>query len=223
LLDAYAEIGNALPRFDRYATTFKNNPDFQFVLAGIYSAILEFHQRAYKFFQRRGKPSQHSISQHILTFNTAWHLIFLSLWKDFRARFQGIINTIERHRDLIDKEASSIDMFEDRAARVRMLEDITERQRQTTAILESNDIQKRLIQLQSATSWLAVDDKKQEAERIRRSTMRHAGTFGWIVQVSEMISWLKDEDSDPTLWLNGKPGAGMTPLLLIQYSSSILI
>jgi hypothetical protein len=61
LLDAYADIGNALPRFDRYESTFKNNPEFQAVLAGVYSAILEFHQRAYKFFQRRGKltPKQY--------------------------------------------------------------------------------------------------------------------------------------------------------------------
>jgi hypothetical protein len=148
-----------------------------------------------------------------LIFNIAWHLIFLSLWKDFRARFQGIINTIEKHRDFIDKEANSVDMVEDRAARIRILDDIAERQRQASAILDDNDSQKRLLQLQSSTSWVAVDDRRQEAELARRSAMRHAGTFDWIGQVPETKSWLRDDDSEPILWLNGKPGAGASAFL----------
>jgi regulator of extracellular matrix RemA (YlzA/DUF370 family) len=142
----------------------------------------------------------------------------MSLWKDFRAGFQGIINTIEKHRNFIDKEANSINMVEDRATRTRILDDIIERQRQAVVILDSNDIQKQLVQLQSSTSWLAVDDKKQEAERSRRSTMKHSGTFEWIGQVPEMKAWLKNEGSEPTLWLNGKPGAGISRQLNVLTS-----
>jgi hypothetical protein len=222
LLDAYAEIGNALPRFNRYASTFKDNPEFHSILAGIYSAIFEFHQRAYKLFQRRGKLLKELKYQN-LTFIIAWHLIFLSLWKDFRARFQGIINTIEKHRDFIDKEADSIDMVKDRAARTRILDDIEERQRQTAALLDSNDAQKRLVQLQSSISWLAVDDKRQETERSRRSTMRHSRTFKWIKQVPKMKSWLTDDNSEPSIWLNGKPGAGISHVLSCQYFLGTLL
>jgi hypothetical protein len=145
----------------------------------------------------------------------------MSLWKDFRARFQGIINTIEKHRDFIDKEANAFNMVEDRAARTRILDDITERQRQAATTLDDSDTQKRLLQLQSSTSWLAVDDKRQEAERTRRSAMRHAGTFEWIGQVPEMKAWLKDDDSVPVLWLNGKPGAGMSAYLNVPISSDL--
>ena len=222
LLDAYAEIGNALPRFDRYASTFKENPEFQSVLAGIYIAILDFHQRSYKFFQRRGTLFSSERNRPLLTFIPAWHLIFLSLWRDFRARFRGIINTIEKHRDFIDKEASSIDMVEDRAARTRILDDIARRQRQSAANLDSDDIQKRLVQLQSSTSWLAIDDKSQEAERERRSTMRHPGTFEWIENVTEMKSWLRDDESEPIVWLNGKPGAGMCHTFICPHSKCVL-
>ncbi|CZR56608.1 uncharacterized protein PAC_06497 [Phialocephala subalpina] len=86
LLSAYADIGAALPRFDRYQTAFSNNREFQHALAAVYSGILDFHQRAYKFFRRR-----------------AWHVIFLSLWKDFRPRFDSIINSLKEQRDLLDK------------------------------------------------------------------------------------------------------------------------
>lgn len=54
LLSAYADIGAALPRFDRYEEAFKGNKEFQAVLATVYCSILEFHEKAYKFFKRRG-------------------------------------------------------------------------------------------------------------------------------------------------------------------------
>ena len=53
ILDAYAKIGEALPRFDRYQKIFQQ-PDFKHVLALIYADILEFHRRAYKILTRRG-------------------------------------------------------------------------------------------------------------------------------------------------------------------------
>ncbi|KAH7317399.1 hypothetical protein BKA65DRAFT_410812 [Rhexocercosporidium sp. MPI-PUGE-AT-0058] len=55
LLTAYADIGAALLRFDRYEKAFGGNVVFQNVLASVYSGILAFHQRAYKFFRRRGE------------------------------------------------------------------------------------------------------------------------------------------------------------------------
>lgn len=54
LLTAYADIGAALPRFDRYEKAFQENKEFQTVLASVYCGILHFHQRAYKFFRRQG-------------------------------------------------------------------------------------------------------------------------------------------------------------------------
>ena len=55
LIGAYARIAENLPRFDRLSVTFQGTSDFQQVLAMVYSDILEFHRRAYKFFRRRGK------------------------------------------------------------------------------------------------------------------------------------------------------------------------
>ena len=57
LLDAYAKIGEALPRFDRYQKIFQQ-PDFKYVLALVYADILEFHRRAYKILTRRGTSCQ---------------------------------------------------------------------------------------------------------------------------------------------------------------------
>ena len=55
LIDAYAMIGEAIPRFDRLSNAFKDDPDFLQVMGYFYEDILEFHRRAYMFFRRRGE------------------------------------------------------------------------------------------------------------------------------------------------------------------------
>jgi hypothetical protein len=68
---------------------------------------------------------------------------------------------------------------------------------------------------------VAVDDKRQEAELARRSDMRLAGTFDWIGQGPETKAWLRDDDLEPILWLNGKPGAGTSVCLNAPISSNL--
>lgn len=54
IVGAYAQIAEALPRFDRFQKAFQDNPNFQNVLAMVYTDILEFHRHAYKIFKRPG-------------------------------------------------------------------------------------------------------------------------------------------------------------------------
>lgn len=54
LIAAYGRIAENLPRFDRLSLAYRNNHDFQQVLAVVYSDILEFHRYAYKFFRKNG-------------------------------------------------------------------------------------------------------------------------------------------------------------------------
>ncbi len=66
-LSAYVDIGAALPRFDHYEKAFEENREFQNVLAIVYCGILEFHERAYKFFRHKGRLEISSlISQGLL-------------------------------------------------------------------------------------------------------------------------------------------------------------
>jgi hypothetical protein len=54
LLEAYAEIAEVLPSFDRLQEAFKNDMNLQTALGFVYADILNFHQQAYSFFRRRG-------------------------------------------------------------------------------------------------------------------------------------------------------------------------
>lgn len=49
ILQAFSDIGDVLPRLDRLKMTFPEDTNFNQVVALIYSDIIEFLQRAYKF------------------------------------------------------------------------------------------------------------------------------------------------------------------------------
>jgi hypothetical protein len=53
LIEAYGKIADMLPRLDRLGHALANDHNFQNVLALVYSDIVEFHRRAYKFVRRK--------------------------------------------------------------------------------------------------------------------------------------------------------------------------
>lgn len=53
LIEAYAKIGDMLPRLDRLGHALADDHNFQNMLALVYSDVIEFHRRAYKFVRKR--------------------------------------------------------------------------------------------------------------------------------------------------------------------------
>ena len=141
-------------------------------------------------------------------FIAAWHVIFLSLWKDFGARFDGIINSLKEHRDFVDIEATSLDIVEARESRKRLQDDVRERRKRELETLEENETNARISRLQHSIAWLSCDEKFQEIEYERILDKRHDGTCEWVVNNLDLKSWMKDDARNQCLWLNGKPGSG---------------
>lgn len=54
ILDAYEQIGEALPLLKQYESLFIQHPEMQKVLVLIYKDILEFHTPAIRFFEHPG-------------------------------------------------------------------------------------------------------------------------------------------------------------------------
>lgn len=127
--------------------------------------------------------------------------MFGSLWKDFESRFTGILESLARHRELLDKEAISIDIAEARSWRIRVEEDIGRRENQ-----------RQEQQLHYATGWLCVDDLLQEEELDRLSDRRQDGTCEWVMRGSQLTAWMDGSNSETVIWINGIPGAGTVPL-----------
>lgn len=132
-----------------------------------------------------------------MTFSLAWHIFFHSLWKDFHGRFDNIIQNLERHRDLVDREALSIDIVEAREWRQKTEAEVQERERR-----------ERIVQLQGAIAWLAVEGlQEDDLDRLLRASVRN--TADWILAHPKIKSWIEDNEGEPVTWLKGIPGAGM--------------
>lgn len=158
-----------MPDFIRLRARFKDDENFRLVLAMIYSDILEFHRRAYKFFRRRSKytcppywPLAPFSSSNIYI---EWQVVFDALWKDFESRFNSIIERLGRHKQLLMNAAITIDVTEARSWRMQQQKDLKEREK----------IRKG-IQLRDSIGWLHVEDELQEDEVDKLSQRKQPGS-----------------------------------------------
>jgi hypothetical protein len=142
-------------------------------------------------------PPLHNSQAIILTFDTAWHILFDSLWKSFETRFDGILVRLSKHKELLFKEAVTIDIVEARQWRTRALEDLENREKKRDA-----------IHLHDTLAWLNVHQQDEGDEFDRLLRKRQPGTCEWIFKRSEFESWAKEAHADRVLWVKGIPGAG---------------
>lgn len=191
ILQAFSDIADVLPRLDRLKATFPEDTNFNQVVGLIYSDIIEFHQRAYKFFRRK-----------------AWHIWFAFDWGLFERRFKMILQKLALHCELLDKEAAAAHFSEMKQFRDKrqLEEDTFERQRQNKMA-------------QDVFRWLSAAEDQQEEHLHRISDKRQPETCSWVLGDVQMRPWIEDDSGDAVLWMTGIPGAGKSFLcsLLVQY------
>ena len=190
LLQAFNNIASYLPRLDRLKATFGEVADFENALGLIYSDILEFFRRAYKFFRRK-----------------AWHIWFTCDWGLFERRFKSILEKLRIHCDLLDREAAAIHFSEMKVMREkRELEE------------EQYEQRRRIQSATEVFAWLSADEDSQEEHLHRISDIRQPGTCNWILEDQQICSWIEDDSGEPVVWISGIPGSGKSCLcsLIIQ-------
>ena len=178
ILQAFRDIAEVLPRVDRLKSTFRDVGDFDRAVGLIYSDILEFFQRAYKFFRCK-----------------AWHLWFAIHWGLFERRFKSILHRLSLHCDLLDREAAAAHFSEMKNFRVKhqLEEEAYERQKERQMALD-------------VFGWLSADEDFQEDYLDRLSDIRQPGTCNWILSDPEMQPWIEDDCGDAIVWMTGIPG-----------------
>lgn len=138
------------------------------------------------------------------------------MWKSYETEFQGILQNLERHKDLVERRAS-VDQY--RRYREDMIIIKTRLDEQISA--------ERLKKLVTIREWLAVGqqpvDDHAEYQRIRR---QYTTTAQWILDHAVIKEWINDTSpSNPctslfwtvedsllipviVVWMHGIPGAG---------------
>ncbi|KAJ1333131.1 ankyrin repeat domain-containing protein 50 [Microdochium nivale] len=193
IIKGYALMAEPLQRFQTLGTAYSNSKEFHQTLAIFYADILEFHKQAYVFVKRSG-----------------WKLLFLTSWGRFQRRFNGILEDMARHEDLIDKEANALNISEAR----KMRDDLRSWREETVLSQRAADDELASRQLSFVTSWLKVDESDQLAifDALSVEGETYPGTCDWLTNDEAVRSYLKSLPSTANLWLQGIPGAGKSIL-----------
>ena len=184
ILQAFSDIADVLPRLDRLKATFPEDTNFNQAVGLIYSDLIEFHQRVYKFFRRK-----------------AWHIWFAFDWGLFERRFKQILQKLAYHCNLLEKEATAAHFSEMKQFRDKnQLEvDTFERQRSNQMVGE-------------VFSWLSAAEDEQESHLNRNSDKRQIEICNWVLKDPQMRPWIENDSGDAVLWMTGIPGAGKSLL-----------
>ncbi|KAK5057581.1 hypothetical protein LTR84_011581 [Exophiala bonariae] len=209
ILDAYEQIGEALPLLTQYKSLFEQHPEMQRVLVLIYKDILEFHAPAIRFFD-----------------HPVWRQLFRSIWNDFKANFDGILQNFGRHRRLIESqfallqarqhEADRIDTETHRAHLKSELSSLSRELHSAQRLLERAEEERKRERLSSIKEWIGGSNPGVIHAEMLKVRDDYSETGNWIKSSSEVSCWLNDDiPRSSTLWMHGMPGAGKSVLASI--------
>jgi len=138
-----------------------------------------------------------------------WEVFLLTTCGRFERRFGNIIENLERHADLIDKEGNVLNISETQATLRKLLSQQQENLKQIEAE-EKRDSTRQYVDI---LSRLQVDERDQVAifDTLSES-LRFGGTCGWALQHEDISSWLDPKGRVQSLWLHGSAGTGKSVL-----------
>jgi hypothetical protein len=183
---------------------FKRYPLMQRITGWIYSDLLEFHIKGQQYFRR-----------------SSWKQVFKADWRDFDIRFQGILENLQRHKNLaeylarfaITNSSSDINLHIKEKLdthgfdRTRLLKDLDKK--------EHDEREKKYWHVMEwLFPWRSIEEKLKrdqvsDHESFGEVRRQNLGSGDWMIQNATMASWIDDDTPRHlVLWLNGIPGAG---------------
>ena len=135
---------------------------------------------------------------------TAWKKLFHSSWKTFRTQFQYILSSLSRHKSLIENQASLLDYEQSKIARVaakNSFEEIAEAEKKRRSL--------------AVTDKIRPPNSRIDQDKAKETRQEYAESGKWILRHAFLRDWIDlNRPNLPFLWVNGIPGAGISPSLL---------
>lgn len=130
---------------------------------------------------------------------TVWTTFLKSMWKDFGTKFNGILKSLSRHKDLVECRAtlSQYQLYRTDTAIFK-------------AKLDAMIDQEQQKKLSTVKEWLAVGAQPQKDQNsFSQVRSEYNTTARWILKQEAIVPSLEpDVPNTPTLWMHGIPGAG---------------
>lgn len=136
-------------------------------------------------------------------------MVFDSLWKSFNLRFNGILESLRKHRDLIDQEANAIHIAESKALRNMQFDHIRQWRADHALDIDEKERERLSSYIRETVAWLGASED-QEDHYIKHSKACDGSNGHWVLQNPSIVSWLDQSRENPVVWLHGKPGAGQS-------------
>lgn len=134
-----------------------------------------------------------------------WKQLFHSSWKTFNSQFRRILDSLERHKNFIESEKSTLAVQE-----IQMLRD---------------DEAARFHELRLNTMLDKIDAPNSYIDQDNMSECRHNAESGnWVFNDKIFQQWREVlEGSNPLLYIHGIPGAGVSPSAYAMISAMIFL
>jgi hypothetical protein len=130
---------------------------------------------------------------------TVWRQVFKSMWKDFKNRFQHILDRLRDHRALIESQATLLHFQQYQADRIRLLDDLDRS--------EKGELHKKYREV---LEWVSGGKTIVDHESACEARSEYPDSGRWILKNNKLQNWRHaDTPISSLLWLNGIPGAGM--------------
>lgn len=135
-------------------------------------------------------------------------MIFDSLWKSFDSRFNGILESLIKHKEILNKEVVTIDVAEVHSWRAKQQEEI-----------EIREMRRLNTYIHDTIAWLGISTIEQVDRLDELVSRRLDGTCQWIFRNEKFRAWKDDALGEPVLWVKGIPGSGLS--MLTAFGKSI--
>jgi hypothetical protein len=197
----------------QYERLFVRNPAMRGALERYYCDIVEFHYYAFKFVTRPGEPSYPFSSLVLIRhITTGWKKLFQFSWKTFETQFRRILDSLARHKELIESEKGTVTLLE-----IQGLHEITKLQFEEIVGQEQMKQFSVLLEKLNAPNYHLDQCAASEHRRGRSSG-------SWVLLDEKFQKWADiSAEENPLLYIHGIPGAGRNIGLLPQKLEDELI
>jgi hypothetical protein len=184
------------------------------VLELIYSDILGFHKQAIRFFSGRGSANSvvGSETLWLMYIRTVWRQVFRSVWKDFKTKFQHILDGLRDHRELIESQAKLLHFQQYQRDSLVVLDHVRQYQHDRLIMrekLESWENDERHKKYIAVMEWVAGAQTKLDHDSACDVRSGYPQSGRWILKKPDVENWrAADTPMSSILWLKGNPGAG---------------
>lgn len=141
-----------------------------------------------------------------LSYIIGWKLLFLTSWGRFQRRLDNIIEDLDQHGKLIDKEANARSI----ASVSQLQQKLSAWREESIAQISRDEARQAQREYQSILSWLKVDETEQLQifEAVSDEVTNFSGTCSWLLNEPRIEVWLQKKPEKPFVWLQGNPGCG---------------